>query len=115
MQVLILTFTLIKTIWKKKHSWNIYPQRRLSYLFEASEESIVIYLLVLKLLFVSNERIKNWQANLNLFLVFFTPCKKRLGLFTHVNVGHVNFLEQKNVSPKEEFNSKKDDLEHHAL
>ena len=35
------------------------PQRRLSYLFELSEESIVIYLLVLKLLFVSNERIKN--------------------------------------------------------
>ena len=35
------------------------PQRQLSYLFELSEESIVIYSLVLKLLLVSNQRIKN--------------------------------------------------------
>ena len=97
-------------MWKKKQLKYLSkeknnPQRQLSYLFELSEGSIVIYLLLLKLLFVSNERIKNWQANLNLFLVFFTTCKKRLGLFTHVTVGHINFLEQKNVSPKEEFNS----------
>lgn len=72
----------------------------MSYLFELSEGSNVIYLLLFKLC-VSNKRIKNWQANLNLFLVFFTPCQKRLSIFTHVTASHVNFLEQKNVSPKE--------------
>ena len=44
---------------------------------------------------------------MNLFLVFFTPCKKRLSLFTHVTVSHVNFLEQKDVSPKEKSSTPK--------
>ena len=52
-------------MWKKKQLKYLSkeknnPQRKLSYLFELSEGSIVIYLLLLKLLFASNERIKNW-------------------------------------------------------